>query len=525
MRVIDFFDQAADEHPERTLVHEPGNATVFSFAQGKEITEQVARGLVALGNERGDRVGVYTPNCTQALLTTFSLWRAGGVWVPLNPHNSVDSTAAFATEVGLRTLFVHSAFADRVPTLRAKVPSLELVVVVDDPADEIPDTITLRSLIAKGEGVVLEDWNDAHGRLDELCALVPTGGTTGSSKPVMLTNATWAVMMDLTSRHFPHVESPRMLVSAPMTHAAGILAYLLAGQGATTVVLPGFNAANVLDIIESEKITHTFMPPTALYDLVSVQKATPRDLSSMELLWLAAAPVATHRLAEAVDVLGPWIGQSFGQAEAPGFITWMSPEELTAAARAGDLERLASCGRPTWGTQVAIMDDDGNLMPTGEVGEIVVRGRLVTPGYHNLAEKTDEVRQHGWHHTGDIGRLDTDGYVYILDRLKDMIISGGFNVYPSEVETTMMHLPGVAQCAVIGVPHDRWGEEVTAIVVPTTDSDRDAETLIAACKKAIGSVKAPKTVHFVDELPLTAARKVDKKVIRAQFWQGRDRSI
>lgn len=213
-------------------------------------------------------------------------------------------------------------------------------------------------------------------------------------------------------------------------------------------------------------------------DLVAEQKANPRDLSTMELLWLAAAPVATPRLAEAVDVLGPWIGQSFGQAEAPGFITWMTPEDLSAAARSGDLERLASCGRPTWGTQVAIMDIDGNLLPTDETGEIVVRGRLVTPGYHNLPEKTAEVRQHGWHHTGDIGRIDADGFVYIMDRLKDMVISGGFNVYPSEVEAAMMQLPGVAQCAVIGVPHDRWGEEVTAIVVPTADSDRDAGALV-----------------------------------------------
>ncbi|MDT0200682.1 AMP-binding protein [Nocardioides sp. AE5] len=525
MRVIDFFDQAAHENPDRTLVEEPGTGKAFSFAQGKEITEQVARGLVALGNERGDRVGVYTPNCAEALLTTFSLWRIGGVWVPLNPHNAVDSTAAFAAEVELRTLFVHSVYADRIPALRAQVPSLELVVVIDDPAEEIPDTITLAALVTKGEGIMLEDWNDAHGRLEDLCALAPTGGTTGSSKPVMLTNATWAVMMDLTSRHFPRVEVPRMLVSAPMTHAAGILACLLAGQGATTVVLPGFNAAAVLDAMETEKITHTFMPPTALYDLVAAQRANPRDLSTMELLWLAAAPVATHRLAEAVEVLGPWIGQSFGQAEAPGFITWMTPENLSAAARAGDLDRLASCGRPTWGTQVGIMDDDGNLLSTGETGEIVVRGRLVTPGYHNLPEKTAEVRQHGWHHTGDIGRIDDDGFVYILDRLKDMIISGGFNVYPSEVETAMMQLPGVAQCAVIGVPHDRWGEEVTAVVVPTLDSDRDADALIAACKQAIGSVKSPKQVHFVDELPLTPARKVDKKVIRAQFWQGHPRAI
>ncbi|MEN8674232.1 AMP-binding protein [Nocardioides sp.] len=522
MRIIDFFDQAASQHPSRLLISESGKDKEFTFAEGADFSQQVGRGLRAAGLEVGDSVGVYAPNCAEALLAMLALWRAGGAWVPLNPRNALESTADFAREVQLKAIFVHSRFADQMPALRELVPSLQLVVAVDAP---VAGAITVDELIAGGADIALEDWNDEHGRPEALAALIPTGGTTGGSKPVVITNAVWSVMMDLTSRHFPDSEHPVVLVSAPMTHAAGIMAGLMVCQGASSVVLPGFDAARVLDTIETERITHTFMPPTALYDLTDEQRRSARDLSSMELLWLAAAPVAPHRLREAIETLGPWIGQSFGQAEVPGFISWLTPEELADAAAGDRPERLASCGRPTWGTQVAIMADDGELLPVGDVGEIVVRGRLVTPGYHNLPDKTAEVREHGWHHTGDVGRLDEDGYLYILDRKKDMIISGGFNVYPSEVEAAMLQLPGVGQCAVIGVPDERWGERVTAIVVPSDDSGTDEAALIAACKQAIGSVKAPKNIHFVDELPLTPARKIDKKVIRAQFWKEQARAV
>lgn len=522
MRLIDFFDQSVAQNPERLLVAEANSGVRYTFAEGVALSNQVARGLRAAGIAVGDAVGVYTPNCAQALLSMVGLWRAGAAWVPLNIRNSLDETAAFAAEVGLKAIFIHSQLAEHVDSLRELIPSLELVIAVDRP---LKGAVTLDELIAGGSQQLLEDWGDAFGRQGDLVIMAATGGTTGSSKPVMITNSVWAVLMDLTTRHFPQTDNALGLVSAPMTHAAGIMAALLACQGIGSIVLPGFDAARVLDTIEAEQITHTFMPPTALYDLVAEQKRHPRDLSSMSLLWLSASPVSPQRLKEAVEVLGPWIGHAFGQAESPAFVTFMPPDELAAAAQSRNYERLASCGRPTWGTQVAVMSDDGDLLPTGEAGELVVRGRIVTPGYFNLPEKTAEIREHGWHHTGDIGRIDEDGYVYVIDRKKDMIISGGFNVYPSEVEAAMMQLPGISQCAVIGVPDDRWGERVAAVIVPDRTAELEEAALIAKCKSMIGSVKAPKSIYVVETLPLTPARKVNKKALRAKFWKDEVRVI
>jgi acyl-CoA synthetase (AMP-forming)/AMP-acid ligase II len=188
-------------------------------------------------------------------------------------------------------------------------------------------------------------------------------------------------------------------------------------------------------------------------------------------------------------------------------------------------ERLASCGRATFSTQVVAMDDDGRLLGPGERGELVVRGRLVTPGYLGRPEATEEVRTFGWHHTGDIGYLDEDGFVYIVDRKKDMVITGGFNVYPAEVEAAILALPEVRECAVIGVPDDRWGEAVCAVVVAENDQPRDPDQIIAAAKTALGPVKAPKSVHFVDSIPKTPVGKSDKKALRAVYWKDSSRAV
>jgi acyl-CoA synthetase (AMP-forming)/AMP-acid ligase II len=243
------------------------------------------------------------------------------------------------------------------------------------------------------------------------------------------------------------------------------------------------------------------------------------------MLLIAAAPVSPEKFGEGVRVFGPCIAQCWGQAEAPMLLTYLTPEEVAAAVAGDHPERLASCGRPTFSCQVEVMDEEGRILPVGERGELVVRGRLVTPGYLNRAEDTAAIRTFGWHHTGDVGYLDADGFVYIVDRLKEMIITGGFNVYPAEVESVLLALPEVRDCAVIGIPDDRWGEAVCAIVVPVDPGRADAEHLIARSKVALGSVKAPKVVHFLESLPATAVGKVDKKALRATYWAGRGRSV
>ncbi|OBJ96530.1 hypothetical protein A5638_16710 [Mycolicibacterium fortuitum] len=522
MRVIDFFDGAASLHPERMFASDVTGERQYTFADGVKYSHEVACGLREAGVRVGDPVGILAPNCPEALLTTFALWRCGAAWVPLNPRNALTATSDFAREVGLKYIVLHSDFSDHAEHLLAAIPTLELIIGIGQRCD---GQQFIDDVIARGRGRELDDWNDVHGRRDLVCVLAPTGGTTGRSKPVMITNDIWTTLMNLTSRHFPPTQHPVNLMSAPITHAAGLFAAVMACQGAGTVILRKFDAHDVLDAIEDHGITHMFLPPTALYDLVDLQQQQPRVLDSMRLLWLAAAPISPDRLRHAVNVLGGIIGQSFGQAEAPGFITWMPAEEIEAAAANNDLNRLASCGLPTWGTQVEVMSGEGKLLGRNAIGEIVVRGHLVTPGYFGRPEETEAAHQHNWLHTGDIGRIDSHGYIYIVDRKRDMIISGGFNIYPSEIETVLLKMPSVKQCAVFGAPDERWGEKVVAEIVLHSDSQVKTLDVIDTAKRELGSVKAPKDVVFVEQLPHTANGKIDKRAIRGKYWKTHDRRI
>jgi acyl-CoA synthetase (AMP-forming)/AMP-acid ligase II len=250
------------------------------------------------------------------------------------------------------------------------------------------------------------------------------------------------------------------------------------------------------------------------------------DYSSLDYFVYAAAPMSVDKLREAVEIFGPVMAQTYGQAEVPMICTYLSPEAHVEAIAGNQAHRLASCGQPALLTPVEIMDDDGAMVPVGERGEIVVRGALVMQGYYRNPEATAEATTaDGWHRTGDIGLKDADGFVYIVDRKKDMIISGGFNIYPSEIEQVIWGHAAVQDCAVIGVPDEKWGEAVKAIVELKPGASADAADIIALCKSELGSVKAPKSVEFWDELPRSAVGKVRKKDMRDRFWQGRGRAI
>jgi fatty-acyl-CoA synthase len=277
-----------------------------------------------------------------------------------------------------------------------------------------------------------------------------------------------------------------------------------------------FDPEAVLRTIEAEKITAIFLVPTMLYVLLDHPLAASTDLSSLQLVLYGASPMSPARLLAAQERLGPIFQQFYAQTEAPNTCTTLRPDEHHG-------ERLSSCGRPFMGVDVALLDDDDNPVAPGEVGEICVRSPLVMDGYWKQPEQTAETLRNGWLHTGDMARADDDGFLYIVDRRKDMIISGGFNVYPREVEDVLTTHPAVAMAAVIGVPDDKWGEAVKAIIV--RKGDVEADELIALVKERKGSVLAPKTVDFVDSLPLTPVGKIDKKPLRAPYWDSGLRQV
>jgi acyl-CoA synthetase (AMP-forming)/AMP-acid ligase II len=292
------------------------------------------------------------------------------------------------------------------------------------------------------------------------------------------------------------------------------------------VVLTKPDPAQLLGAIQKYRVTELFLPPTVIYRLLDIPDLRKKaDFSSLEYFLYGAAPMSVEKLKLAIDVFGPVMMGGYGQTEAPTSISFLTPGEHFVSGQLAPDERLASVGRPNPLVRVEIMDDANMILPAGETGEICVRGDLVMKGYYKAPERTAETIVDGWLHTGDIGHLDSDGYLHITDRKKDMIISGGFNVYPSEVEQVIWSHPAVQDCAVIGVPDAQWGEAVKAVVELNAGQLVREDELIALCKDRLGSVKAPKTIEFVDSLPRSPVGKVLKKDLRAKYWQGVDRKI
>ncbi len=521
MRAIDYFDKGAEANLDRTAIISAEAS--WSYREMKVATEKIARALWASGLRDQEPAGIYSHNDGRVLFCMLGIMRAGAVWVPINYRNAIDANVEYMNYVAMACLFYHSHFRDSVDEIKRRVPSLRHVVCLDR---EDGEHSSLDTFMARVADVEVPDWGDAYGDPDRLAGLVPTGGTTGPAKGVRVTNLALGTMTEMATHYWgSDVEHPVCLNTAPLSHAAGVLAFVMCSRGATHVIMPKFDALDVLRHIERYRVTHLYLPPTALYSLLAHPEVRNFDYSSLRGLLLAGSPVAPDKLKEAVEVFGPCMCQSYGQTEAPMILTFLDCKTVAAAAAGVHPERLASCGKPTLAVRLAVMDDAGRILPKGERGEIVARGSLICGGYYKMPEATAEIRAHGWHHTGDVGYLDEEGYVYIVDRKKDMIISGGFNVYCAEVEAAVMALPEVHECAVIGVPHDTWGEAVKAFVVLRPGVTLTEAAVLSYCKQKLGGVKSPKSVEFCDEIPKTPAGKIDRKKMRSPYWENAERQV
>jgi acyl-CoA synthetase (AMP-forming)/AMP-acid ligase II len=522
MRAIDYFDKGAQANPDRTAIIDT-DGTRYSFAQTRNLTERIARAMRAGGLAGQQRAAIYSPNDARVLFCMLGILRAGAVWVPINNRNAADAIVAYMNYVGTSWLFYHSSYADMIAGIKASVPTLAHLICLDAAG---PSVQSLDEFIQLGSDVPEVDWADPYGNPDQLVGLVPTGGTTGPAKGVRVTNLAWGTMVEMASHYWRTDEPwPICLNTAPLSHAAGVVAFAMFPLGATNVIMPGFDALEVLRNIERFRVTHLFLPPTAFYGMLSHPRVREFDYSSLRLFLLVGSPVSPDKLKMGVEIFGPCMCQCYGQTEAPMLLTWLDQRTIAAAATGVHPERLRSCGKPTSAVRLAIMDEAGRILPAGEPGEIVARGSLVTPGYYDMPEATAEIRAHGWHHTGDVGFVDGDGYFYIVDRKKDMIITGGFNVFCGEVEAGIMALPEVQECAVIGVPDEKWGEAVKAFVVLRESRPLTEDAVIAHCKANLGSVKAPKSVEFTEEIPKTPAGKIDRKALRKRYWSDTDRAV
>lgn len=521
MRAIDYFDKAAEQFPERTALVD--GQTRLTYAELQAATRELARAMRAHGLKEEDRVAIFSVNDARVLICMLGLMRAGGVWVPINYRNAAEANIAFLNYAAVPWLFYHSSFAEQVREIKAQVPSLRHTICIDGPCE---NDSSLAAFMQRGKDVQETDWGDPMGNPERLVGLVPTGGTTGPAKGVRVSGASWGAYTEMAVHYWNYDGTePVCLSTAPLSHAAGVVAFAMSSLGATNVILPRFDAGDVLRNIEKHRVTHLFLPPTAFYALLDHPELGKFDHSSLRVLLLAASPVSPDRVKRGVELFGPCICQCYGQTEAPMLMTWLDQKTVAAAARGEHPERLRSCGRATYGVRLGIMDDEGKLLDRNQTGEIVARGSLVTPGYHNLPEETAAIRKFDWHHTGDVGYQDDDGFFYIVDRKKDMIISGGFNVFSAEVESCIMGIPEVYECAVVGVPDEKWGEAVKALVVLRNGKSLLEEEIIAHCKAQIGGMKSPKSVEFRAEIPKTGAGKINRKLLREPYWAGRDRAV
>lgn len=517
MLAIEHFARAVKRYPDRPMVIS-GDEVVTHAEMGK-LVERIASAIVGRGIAAGTHIGLLTPNHALGIACQYAILQAGCVWVPVNYRSSAPEIARQLSLLDVRWLFFHASMEELVTSIAPQLPQLEGLVALDRATAQAPAMLDWAATFPAG-AVMPER------RMDDPILILTTGGTTGEPKGAVHTNRTLEANMANYWSTFDFREPPVHLVVAPLTHAAGVVHWAMVGVGATAVLSPSADPATILALVEKHRATVLFLPPTIIYMLLAHAELARHDCSSLRYFLFGAAPMSVEKLREAIARFGPILWHLYGSTETLVMNTVFAAADLAAVLHDEQhAARIASAGREGPFSRIAIVDLEDRLLPANEVGEIVVRGQFVMTGYYRAPEKTAAARFGDWHRTGDVGYLDDDGYLFIVDRKGDMIISGGFNVYPAEVEQVVLAHPAVQDCVVVGIPHDKWGEAVLAAVELKPGMKLDEAELIAHCKARLGSVKAPKTVTIVDQLPRSAVGKTLRRAVRAPYWAGRERAI
>ena len=514
---------AVTDYLERGALIEPDGPCLlmgercYTYREVSSLVCRVANGLLAAGYGLGRHAAVLCANDPHGYACTLGIMRAGMTYVPLDFRNSSADNERILDFSDSEVLFYQSGFHEQVEALRPRLPKLRLLVCIDRRMGEAPGLQEWAAAFAESEPRVQVP-------AEAIAWLQAGSGTTGDFRMAMMSHRAYHAFVAFQQIWLPD-PAPVMLVAAPITHAAGGLSYQVLARGGRLVLLEKPDPQAVLRTIEEQRITQVFLPPTVIYRLLEQPNVREFDYGSLEYLIYSAAPMSVEKLKLALEVFGPVMAQAYGQTEVLG-IANMTPAEHHAGGKVAPDARLSACGRPGLPfCKVAIMGEGNEPLPRGEAGEICVRGDQVMSGYYKNPIATRATIIDGWAHTGDIGFFDEEGYLHIVDRKKDMVISGGFNVYPAEVEQVIASFDAVRECAVIGVPDAEWGEVVKAVVELSPGRTLSAQEIIARCRERLGSVKAPKSVDFVVELPRNVRGKVLKRVLRDEYWKGRQRRV
>jgi fatty-acyl-CoA synthase len=494
----------------------PGREAFFAgnrrltYVQCSDLVGRLMSAYSARAVGAGSGVAMLSPNRPESWLAQAAAYLLGATFTGLQVLGTTDDHVSICEDAEASLLVADEAFADRAEAIHSHAATVDHLIVLR--ADGSHDGLAGVPPLPLGAGPAGEE---------DVAWFPYTGGTTGRPKGVMLPQRALVAqtLSYLASCGIP--EQPRYLAASPITHGAVLPLLPTLCRGGTVITLPAFDPDQWLRTIEVERATCAFIVPTMLQAVLDHARPEAFDLSSLETVFYSAAPMPPARLAEAMERIGPVFQQLYGLTENVGTATTLRRDEHDLARP----DRLASCGRAVLGASVAVIDDDGNTLPVGEIGEIAVKSRATMLGYKNLPAETAAALGNGWLRTGDLGHRDDEGFFYIIDRKKDMIISGGFNVYAREVEDVLATHPAVASAAVIGIPDDKWGEAVHAVIVVRAGMSIDASDLAAFVRGRKGPVYAPKSVEFVAALPVTTVGKVDKKVLRAPFWSAQERQV
>ena len=503
---------ALSRWPGREAFRQDGRS--ISYAESAAHIASFARVMEERGLAKGQGVGVLSPNRPEVWFVQTATTIAGGRYTALHPMGSLEDHRYACNDAELRILCVDPAYAERAGAILEECPSVEAVLTFG-PADVGTDLLAAASRV--GAATLTPGPNGPN----DTAWMLYTGGTTGVPKAAILSESAAAQMAFAVSTGWDLPRERRYLACAPITHAAGMLITPTLMSGGCVILQSGFDPDRWLSEMASEGATLSLLVPTMIYAVLDHPGLETADLSSLETILYGASPMSPARLVEGIERIGPRFAQLYGQTECGGIATslWRAQHDTSNA------RRLASCGLPMPNARVEVLGEDARPMPVGEAGEICIQGPCVMTGYYRKPELTEETIVSGWLRTGDMAVRDEEGFLTIVDRKKDMIVTGGFNVFPREIEDVLTTDPSVSTAAVIGVPDEKWGEAVKAIVVARPGEKVDTESLISLVKMRKGAVQAPKSVDVVESIPLTAVGKPDKKALRRKFWSGRQRGV
>ena len=498
MYPIDFFFRAAEQYPERVALDGPEGAV--TYAQLAADTRALAAALQGLDPDPQTRVAICAGNSARHILALLAVLASGKVWVPLNYRSTAREIGRILDATEPSIVIVDAAGDPLAP------PSDSARIHLEDTQEgDRENGLCLHALLQQYAGC--EPVRHALSR-DATQAIKFTGGTTGLPKGVMQPYRAWNAGIINQIASWALTCDDRYVVSAPITHGTGTYLLPVLACGGAHLLLDAVTPATITAAFRERGGTLSFMPPTLIYMIMAQEGVSRADFPKLRNLIYGGAPMPPEKIDRARDFFGPVLGTTYGQTEAPQIATVLRPADLEAP------QNRASVGRATWLSDVAIMGPDGALLPRGEIGEVVVHGDLTMTGYWRLPEKTAETLVDGWLHTGDTGLIDARGYLFLKDRLRDVIITGGFNVYPVDVENALSSHPAVYECSVFGLPDDKWGEAVHAAVQFHPGAQADADALKAHVRALLGPVATPKQVHIHDSLPRSSVGKVLKNAVR-----------